>query len=446
MKDLTSGNESKLILAFASPMIIGGFFQQFYNVVDSIIVGKFLGQEALAAVGASFPFIFLLISLVVGVANGGTIIISQYYGAKRFEDVNRAIETNNIFLLVSSAVLAALGIVFCEDIFRLIDLPEDVMPQATTYLKVYLLGLPGLFGYYGMSAILRGLGDSKTPLYVLIVSSLVNVLLDLLFVPVFEWGVTGAALATIVAQVGTFLGLSVYLNKTHELVKVSLVNLSFDTGIFKESVRIGLPSGLQQAFVGLGNMALLSIVNGFGTAVVAAYTVAGRIDMLALLPAMNIATALSTFVGQNIGANKLERVKRGVFATAFMSIVVSAVISLTILLLSEQLMTMFAEEAEVIQIGAEYLMVVASFYVCFSMLFVSNGALRGAGDTVIPMFITLFSLWVIRIPISYYLSLKFGYTGIWWGIPAAWIVGMIFSALYFFSGRWKRKAVVKIDS
>jgi len=445
MRDLTSGKESKLIVSFATPLIIGGFFQQFYNVVDSIIVGKFLGKEALAAVGASFPFIFLLISLVVGIANGATIIISQYYGAKRYDSVNKAIQTNNIFLLISSIILATLGILFCEKIFEIIDLPEDVMPQATTYLKVYLLGLPGLFGYYGMSGILRGLGDSKTPLYVLIISSLANIVLDILFVAGFNWGVTGAALATIVSQVGTFLGLSYYLNKTHELIKVSLINLSFDKEIFKKSVTIGLPSGLQQAFVGLGNMAILSIVTKFGTAVVAAYTVAGRIDMLALLPTMNIATALSTFVGQNIGANKLDRVKRGVLATAIMGIIVSAIISLIIMLFSEQLMMLFVEEAEVIKIGSDYLMIVASFYICFSMLFVSNGALRGAGDTIIPMFITLLSLWVIRIPISYYLSLDYGYRGIWWGIPAAWITGMLFSGLYFFSGRWKRKAVIKYD-
>lgn len=444
MKDLTSGNEGKLILSFATPMIIGGFFQQLYNVVDSVIVGKFIGTGALAAVGVSFPIIFLLISLVVGIATGATIIISQFYGAKRYKEVNLTIETNNIFLLVSSVVLAALGIAFCEDVLRMLKTPDDVMPQAKLYLQVYLLGLPSLFGYYGMSGILKAIGDSKTPLYVLIISSVVNILLDLLFVAVFEWGVAGAALATIFAQGGTFIGLAVYLNRTHTLVKVSLFNLSFSWKIFVKSMKIGLPSGAQQAFVGLGNIALFRIINDFNSsALLAAYTVAGRVDMLALLPAMNVGSALSTFVGQNVGANKFDRVKRGVFSTAFIAIVMSSVITLVILLFREELMLLFAEEKDVVALGAEYLLIVASFYVCFSLLFVSNGALRGAGDTIIPMFITLFALWGIRIPLSWYLGTELGPVGIWWGVPAAWIIGMVLSWIYFFVGRWKNKTVVK---
>jgi putative MATE family efflux protein len=443
MKDLTTGKESKLILQFATPMLLGNVFQQLYNIVDSIIVGNLLGKEALAAVGASFPIIFTLISLVIGFTMGATIIISQYFGAKQMEKIKRTIDTLYIVLFFASIALTILGITFSGAIFRLIQLPEEVMPQARLYLNIYFSGIIFFFGFNGTSAILRGLGDSKTPLYFLIIATLANIILDLLFIIVFKWGIAGAAIATVISQGGAFLTAIIYLNKTHPVMKFSTFRLVFDKIIFWQSVRIGLPSGLQQTFVSLGLLAITWIVNLFGINVIAAYSIAMRIDSLAALPAMNFSAALSTFVGQNIGAQKVERVKAGLIATLKMTAIISVSISVIAVLFSKFLIGLFTNDAAVIVIGARYLIIVSSFYILFSTLFAINGVMRGTGDTVIPMFITLFALWFARIPVAYFLSAEIGETGIWWAMPIGWFFGMAMGILYYLSGKWKNKSVIK---
>jgi len=443
MRDLTNGKPGKLILQFATPMLIGNVFQQLYNITDSIIVGKFLGKEALAAVGASFPLIFMLISFVIGIASGSTIIISQYFGAKDIAKVRKAIDTMYIFLFFASVFIAIIGIAFSAPIFRLIKLPEELIPHATLYMNVYLSGMIFFFGFNGTSAILRGLGDSKTPLYFLIISTLANIVFDLLFVVVFKWGIAGAAFATVLSQAGAFFTLMIYLNRTHELIRLTWRKPDWDKVIFSESIRIGLPTGFQQTFVSLGMLALLRIVNDYGTNAVAAYSVAVRIDGLASLPAMNFGQALSTYVGQNIGANKIPRVRQGLIATLNISTIVALVTSALIMIFREPLMFLFTNDLNVIAIGARYLMIVGGFYIFFSSMFVIGGVMRGAGDTLIPMFITLFALWIVRIPLAWLLSHKIGIDGIWWAIPIAWFFGMSFSLLYYLTGKWKSKSVVK---
>jgi len=443
MKNLTEGHSGSLIFKFAMPMLIGNVFQQSYSIVDSIVLGRYVGKEALAAVGASFPLIFMLISFVVGVAMGTTIIISQYYGAKDMKMVKRAIETMYITLFAASIIVTILGITLSGPIFRLINLPEAVMPQAITFFNVYLTGMIFFFGFNGISSVLRGLGDSKTPLYFLIISTVMNMVLVLLFVAVFKWGVAGAAWATVISQAGAFITGIIYLNRTHEVVKLDSLKLVFDRAIFKKSLMIGLPTGLQQTFVSMGMLAVTRIVNGFGTDVIAAYSVAIRLDSLAGMPAMNFGAALSTFVGQNLGANKPERVKQGFKATFMMSGALALLTSLVVIIFRQPLMHLFTEDTAVIAIGADYLVIVSSFYIFFSTMFVIGGVMRGAGDTLIPMFITLFALWVIRIPAAWIMSRYFGVDGIWWSIPVAWFIGMTLSYLYYLKGNWKKKVVVK---
>lgn len=443
MKDLTQGKESKLILQFATPMLLGNVFQQLYNIVDSIIIGNFLGKEALAAVGAAFPFIFLLISLIIGIAMGSTIVIAQYFGAKDLISVRKAIDTLYIFLFFASILISVIGIAFSGPIFRLIALPEEVIPLAIEYMDIYIGGIIFAFGFSGTSAILRGLGDSKTPLYFMIIATIANIALDLLFVIVFEWGVAGVAIATVVSQAGAFITAILYLNRTHALVKLTTLRLSFDREIFRQSIRIGLPSGFQQTFVSIGMLALFRIVNIFGTPAAAAYSIALRIDSFASLPAMNFGAALSTFVGQNLGANKPIRVKSGLLATLKLATLVSLGVSILSIIFREPLMRVFTQDPEVISIGADYLLIVSGFYVIFSAMFAVNGVLRGAGDTLIPMFITLFALWFVRIPVSWMLAEKIGITGIWWGAPIAWMIGLWFSYAYYKTGKWKTKTVIK---
>ncbi|MFA8435788.1 MAG: MATE family efflux transporter [Marinifilaceae bacterium] len=450
MKDFTQGNEAKLIFNFTLPMLLGNVFQQLYNIVDSVIVGNILGKEALASVGASFPIIFTLIALVIGIGSGFSIVISQYFGAKDIDRVKRAIDTMYLFLFGSAILTSILGIYFSEELFQLLQLPAELVPQAKTYLNIYLGGMIVFFGFNGTSSVLRGLGDSKTPLVFLVMASLFNILFDLLFIMVFEWGIAGAALATVVAQAGAFVSALIYLNRGHKIMKFSLFKLKFDKEIFHTSFKIGLPSGLQHSFVALGMMALLGIVNTFGTDVIAAYTAAGRIDSLAMMPAMNFAQAVAAFVGQNLGANKINRVRSGFKVTFIMSSLFCLLMTLIIVIFGSNLMELFTTDPNVIEIGERYLIIVSSFYLLFSTMFTTNGVLRGAGDTLIPMFITLFSLWIIRIPAAYFLSGEIGETGIWWSIPAGWFIGMSFSYIYYRTGQWKTKSIVnhndKIES
>ncbi len=449
MRDLTTGKEGKQIVLFALPLLAGTAFQQLYNIVDSIIVGNYIGKNALAAVGASFPVIFVMISLLIGVSSGISVVISQYYGAKQFDKVVKAINTFYAFVFLSSVVSAALGVYFARDIFELLKLPAEIIDDATSYLQIYLGGMVLMFGFYGTNAILRGMGDSKTPLYFTIFATILNIFLDLLFVLVFEWGVEGVAIASVIAQGLSFLIAMVYLNKGPSLIKFSKDNLKIDLVILKQSLKIGLPTGAQQSFVALGMIAIMGIVADFGTDTIAAFTAASRLDAFASMPAMAFASALATFVGQNLGANKIDRIRKGFMVTVAISSIFSIIVSIFVYIFGREMIMMFTSDANVVEIGYNYLIIVSSFYVLFSAMFATHGLLRGAGDTLVPMFITLLALWLLRIPISYYLSrpdMGLGTDGIWWGIPIAWAFGFIFSFLYYLTGRWKTKGVIKHDN
>lgn len=441
MKDLTQGNEVKLIIAFSLPMLIGNVFQQLYNMVDSWVVGNYVGKEALAAVGASFPILFLMVALVMGVSMGSNILIAQYFGAKDMKRLRAAIDTTYLFLFWSSIILTAVGLLFAQSILRVLRVPEEILGPATEYLRIIFAGLIMMFGFNGVSAILRGLGDSKTPLYMLVASTLINIGLDLLFVLVFGWGVAGVAWATIIAQGLSFLGSVVYLNRSHELLRTNFLKLSFDPEIFKLSLKIGLPSGVQQTLVSLGIMAMSSLVNGFGTDVMAGFSAASRIDSFAGMPAMNISLAISTFTGQNLGAGKSERVKKGFLAALGISWVLALALAVTLLLASGPLVGIFTTDTEVVRIGGEYLRIMAPFYIIFSTMFVTNGVIRGAGETIIPMFSTLIAMWLIRVPSAVLFSRHFGVVGLWWAMPTGWVVGMVIALGYYFSGRWKTKVL-----
>ncbi len=440
---MTIGPAGSQIFKFAMPMLLGNVFQQLYNIVDTIIIGQYIGKEALAAAGASFPVIFVLISLIIGITTGTTIIISQNYGAKNFTQVKRAIDTTFVYLFYASLILTIIGLLFIETIWRWMGIPNELRSDATLYFNIYAAGLILMFGYNAVSAILRGLGDSKTPLYFLIIASVLNVILDLVFVVVFNWGIGSVAFATVLSHGISFFLCVIYLNKTHSIVRVGFKKLVFDKDIFIKSIKIGLPTGFQHTFVALGMTAMIGIVSDFGTNTLAAFTIAGRIDSFAAMPAMNFSMALSTFVGQNIGANKLDRIRSGLNYTLLLTSIISIIVSLVAWFLGNYLMQIFTNDAEVIKIGYQYLIIVSSFYVVFSAMFSVQGVLRGAGDTLIPMFITLFALWILRIPASYILAKYIGTDGIWLGIPIAWIFGCLAVFVYYKSGRWKKKQVIK---
>ena len=443
MKDFTEGNEARLILHFSVPLVLGNIFQNLYNIVDSVIVGNFLGKEALGAVGASFPIIFTLISLVIGVGSGASTVVSQYFGAKKLDQVRRTIDTIFIFFLVSSVLVISIGLTFSRSIFILLQLPDEMLNDAVTYLNIYLSGMFFFFGFAGITSILRGLGDAKTPLYFMILSTINNIVFDLLFVVVFKWGIEGVALATVVSQAGAFFSAAWYLNRRHPVINISFRKYIFDRPIFRDCVRIGLPTGFQQSFIAFGMMAIMGIVNTFGTNAVAAYTAAMRVDSFAKMPALTFSSALSAFVGQNMGASRENRARKGLKVTLFFSLAYSFVISLVIIFLGKYIIRIFTPDEAVIAIGQDYLLIVSSFYLLLSVMFTFTGFLRGAGATLIPMLTTLTALYLIRIPFAWWLSGRIGVNGIWWAEPAGWLIGMIILMIYYFTGKWKGKGVIK---
>jgi putative MATE family efflux protein len=445
MQDLTTGKEGRLIFHFAAPMLLGNIFQQLFSVVDSVVVGNYIGKQALAAVGASFPIIFMMISLIIGIVMGTTVVISQYFGAKDFVKVKRAIDTMYIYSTVAGIISTVAGLLLSVPLLRLLGTPADIMPQATLYLRIYFSGMVIFFGYNGTSAALRGLGDSKTPLYFLIIATVVNIILVLLFVGVFKWGIAGSAYATLIANALAFALAIIWLNKTHKIIRIAIGGLHFDREIFRHSIRIGLPTGIQQTLVAIGNLALMSIVNRFGTDIIAGYSVGSRLDSLATVPAMSFSQAISTFVGQNIGARKTERIRNGLISTLKMSGLVTLITSAIIIIWGHLIMRLFTNDPAVIRAGSQYLTIISLFYFLFTLMFIFNGIMRGAGDTLIPMFFSLISLWIVRIPLAYFLSGKMGATGIWWAIPTGWLIGLALSFIYYKTGRWKRKAVVKYE-
>ena len=443
MKDLTEGNELKVIILFAIPMLIGNVFQQLYNTVDAIIVGNIVGKVALAAVGASFPVIFLLVSLIMGLGMGASVMISQFYGAKQMDKLKATIETFYFFLAIGCVVVTVAGIAFAEPILNLMNTPPEMLQPAKSYMVIFFSGMIFLFGFNGISAILRGLGDSKTPLYFLIVSTVINIGLDLLFVAVFKWGIEGAAYATVIAQAVTFIGGMIVLQKGHPILKTDIRKMKFVPELFLKMSRIGLPTGIQQMLVAASFMAMTGIVMSFGTDVQAGFTSAGRVDSFAMMPIMSFSMALSSFTGQNIGAGKHERVTRGFRLTLLFNIAFAVVMGIVFILFGKYLILLFNQDPNVLYHGGEYLKIVGYFYWFVAAMFMVGGVMRGAGDTFVPMLISLLALWVFRIPLAHWLSSMLGPDGIWWSIPLGWGFGAPASLIYYLTGRWKKMSVVR---
>lgn len=441
MKDFTSGPVGRQIILFSLPIILGNFVMQLYQIVDSAVVGRYLGKEALAAVGASMPVIFAVVALVIGVGSGASVVISQYFGAKQYDKVRLTSDTLHIFLVGAGVVIALVGLFFSEEIFRLIALPESLIPLASVYLRIYLGGVFLLFGFNTVAAILRGVGDSKTPLYFLLMSAVLNVGLDLLFILVFGWGVAGAAWATVIAQGTAYFAAIWYINAGKSIFHIDLLKLRFDRKIFRQCINYGLPTGVQQSFVAFGMVALMGIVNGWGTDVIAGYSAAIRVDNLAVIPSMNFAMALTSFTGQNVGAGRMDRVRRGLKMTLLYSSLTCMAITAVIVLFGPDILRIFTTDPDVIRVGAEYLVIVSLFYLIFSAMFVINGMLRGAGAVIFPMFSTLLSLWAVRIPAAMWLSRLIGERGIWWSVPVGWSVGLAIAYGYYRSGKWENHSI-----
>ncbi|EQI06841.1 MATE family efflux transporter [Clostridioides difficile] len=394
MKDLTTGHEGKSIFFFAMPMLIGSLFQQLYNTADSIIVGRFIGKEAMAAVSGANPIMFLLVAALMGVSLGFSILVSQFYGSGDLKKVKATIDTTYILLFIGSILISILGIVFGGPMLKLMNTPESVFAQSKLYLTIIFSGILFSAGYNSVSAILRGLGDSVTPLYFLIIATILNIVLDLTFIVVLRMGVEGVALATIMAQAVSFIISIIYLNKKHEVLKFKIKGIVYDNKIFKDGLRLGLPSGIQQMLFSIGNMTLQFLVNSYGTSAMAAFGAGLRIENFISLPIMNLGSAVSTFVAQNIGAGENERVKKGIRESIKMTLVLAVTVIALILLFRENLIALFNTDKDVIKIGSSYLFIIGPFFLFIGTSFVLSSAMKGAGDSMFALISSIVSLWL----------------------------------------------------
>ena len=394
---ITEGVIWKQLLVFFFPILIGTFFQQLYNTVDTIIVGQYVGKEALAAVGTTGTLINLLVGFFVGVSSGATVIISQFFGGGDWKNLSKAVHTSIALALAGGGMILVLGILTARPSLALLGVPEEILEDALLYLNVYYSGILFCMIYNVGTGVLRAIGDSRMPLYVLIVCCLVNIVLDLLFVVAFHWGVLGVALATVVSQAVSALLIMLRLMLTQEAYRVELRLLRFDRGILRSVIRIGLPAGAQSVCYSLSNLVIQASINSFGTDAIASWAAIGKIDGFIWMVMGAFGISITTFVGQNFGARKYSRVKRSVMVCLAMTLGVTIGLSLVLLVFMEPLLRFFTGDTEVIAIGQSFLRILAPSYFTFVFIEIFSGAIRGAGEALQPMLITVFGVCGLRI-------------------------------------------------
>lgn len=445
-KDLTVGSVPRLLVAFALPMLIGNLLSTGYSIINTIWVGNILGGNAVGATAASFPIVFMLIALASGATMATTILISQYFGAKNFQMVRKVVNTSFSISLVLSLVLTIAGVLLSDPILRLMSTPEAIFPLASGYLKISFAGV--LFFYFSflLTSILRGIGDTMTPLLFLVISTVLNAILDPLLIigigPFPKLGLNGAALASLIAQIVAVLLAMIYLSKKNPIVAFHPRELEFDRSIALLIAKIGFPSMIQQTLVSVGMAFVTSFVNAFGATATAAFGAASRIDSLAMMPSMAMAVAASTLSGQNLGAGKPERIKQAFRWGILLNLLMVSAVVLVACLFPRMILSAFVHDPAILDIGVHYLWIVAPGYLFFAVMFVSNGIINGSGRTMVTMFITLFALWLFRVPLAAYLShTSLGLRGIWLAMTIGFAASMCMSLAYYFSGRWKTSVV-----
>ena len=438
--DMTEGNIARLLINFALPLLIGNIFQQLYNTVDSIVVGNYVSKQALAAVGCTGPIINALIGIFVGLSGGAGVVISQYYGAKDREKLHSAVQTTVALTLIMCAVLTVLGVLFTPYMLLLMDTPADVFAEAAEYLRIYFWGISGLLLYNIGSGILRAVGDSTHPLYFLIFSALTNTVLDVLFVKYFRMGIAGAAVATIVAQGLSALLVLGMLIRSNADYRIDPLHMQLKGCLLKKICAIGIPSAIQMGITAFSNIFVQSYINHFESSCMAGWAAYNKIDAFALLPLMSLSMSITTFMGQNLGAGKLDRAKKGPLICLGISFAIVILILLPLMIFAPQLVSLFNREEEVLRFGTLFIRMISPFYLLCTINQVLAGALRGAGDTKSSMFIMLGSFVVFRqIYLFIVYRLGGGIVPIALGYPAGWIMCSTILLIYYRSGAWMRK-------
>ena len=446
-QDFLTGNPGKAVLIFAIPMLIGNIFQQLYSTVDTIIVGNFVGKNAVAAVGGTFSIQFLVLSLAVGFTTGMSVVISQLYGARDYDRLKRAFSTNALFSVVLSVVLGILGILVINPLLtHMLQTPAEIYDDSYIYLFITFIGYPFTVIYNMYAAVLRAVGDSKTPLYFLILSAVTNIILDLLFVIQFNMAVVGVAVATMIAQALSCVCCHIYVGKKYEIFKLTRNTLVFDTELLKGVIRYGVPSAIQQSVLSLNFMVVQRFVNFFGADMTAAFSVVNKIENFVTMPQMNLAMALSMFAGQNIGAGEEERAKQGVKDVLKMQAAFWLVIVFVLPLIAGVLIQMFGmgDDANVMAIGTEAIRLCSKLYILFGIMQTFSNFLRGVGDAKFSMLTTICMI-LIRLPFTYVLVhiVQYGEMSIWLGMGMGWLTVTTMNVIRYLKGSWRGKAFVQ---
>lgn len=442
-RDMTKKAPMGLILKFTVPMLIGNLFQQFYNMVDSAVVGRFVSKEALAAVGATGSLTFLLLGLTFGFSAGVSIVISQYFGAKDYDNVRKSFATSAFIIAGASVILGTVGFFAARWLLELTNTPDSIINQSEIYMKIIFAGMLGTGMYNGMSAVLRALGNSLTPLIFLIIASILNVILDLVFVIFFDMGVPGVALATIISQVLSGVGCIIYAMAKVKVLRIPLKDFRPDREIFRKCIRLGVPVALQNSFISISMMAMQGVINSFNETVIAAVTITHRLEQLVLQPGMSLGVAVASFTGQNIGAGLHDRVKNGL-KSAFLLILAFSLIMLPVMYFGGQyFMRLFtkAEDFDVVRHGTQGIRITSLFYLPVGFIFVTRNFLSGAGDIHFPMVMGFLEV-LGRVIFSNVIAGYIGFKGIYWATALTWVLTGLIGVIRVLSGRWKNKAIV----
>lgn len=436
-KDLTTGNPLKLLILFSIPLLIGNLFQQFYNIADIVIVGRTLGIDELAAVGATAPLFFLIVFVVVGLTNGFSIVTGQRFGAKDYVGVRKSVTISTILSTAFTLIFTIFSIIFMPEILRVMNIPTNIYHNAYWYIQIIILGLISSNFYNLLANILKALGDTKTPLYCLIIASILNIIFALLFILKFHWGVPGSAVALVLSQAISALLCVIYVKYKFPILHLQKTDWIFTKEEFIsnmiEHLRIGMPMAVQFSAIGIGVLIIQSVCNSFGSNVIAAFTAALRIEQIAMLPMVTFGIAVASFVAQNYGANRIDRIKVCVKKASIINFHLSIVIAFIMHFWGANIAALFlgTSNAEIITIAQQYLFISSLFYFFLSQIFIYRNALQGLGQAVIPLIACIGEL-LIRAFAAVYLAVKFSYFGIFYAGPIAWIVASTVMAVGFY--------------
>lgn len=438
-RNMTVGSPAGHLIRFALPLLAGSFLQQLYNMVDSFVVGRYVGDAALAAVGVGFPVLFMFTSLFTGLANGGTVVIAQLYGAGELQRVRDAVDTIYTAFLLSVLPVTLAAVALVKPLLVVLRVDASVWQDAWLYLTVVCAGLIGTIGYNLNAGILGGLGNSRSTLLFLSIAAVLNIILDFALVLWAGMGVLGVALATIFSQAVSWLFGVAFINRRYPQIAIRPFPIRFDRALFRQIMGVGLPAGIQMSLVAVGSMVIMSKVNSFGEAYTAGYNAGYRMDQLAFLPIQSVASATTAFVGQNMGARLPQRARQGIRAAVAASVVWSLLMAAILMPAAPRLIALFSKTPAVIHAGAVYLWGIMPFYVFFAIFFTLNSAMRGAGESVFPMLNTIFSLILLRAPSVYLIADRFGPDFMYLGFGVGWLAGFFITVGYYRSGRWMRR-------